>query len=275
MTASAILLMNNRRIIRFLYLSAITATLAVFPFFASAQTFSISDNATGGDCLSVGVWNNSTKTCLLTADVDGGFLIESDNITLDGNGRSIIGSEFGSVVSLRWRTGVTVKNLRISSSFIGIDIEDSDRNIISGNVISGNSDTGIYMSEGSAGVEGVLTVFLQIDLGFGVTINDIDPATIMLADAHPIKTFIETGLSKIKEKNKKQKTGNHKKKNEYKSDNNTPTLIAKFNIRDLANISTDGEVPLLFTAQLFDGTKIEGKHILRVILNHKHYRHDK
>ncbi len=144
MTASAILLMNNKRIIRFLYLSAITATLAVLPLFASAQTFSISDNATGGDCLSVGVWNNSTKTCLLTADVNGDFQIESDNITLDGNSHAIIGSEFGSVVSLRWRTGVTVKNLRILSSFVGIDIEDSDRNIISGNVISGG-ESGIYL----------------------------------------------------------------------------------------------------------------------------------
>ena len=39
---------------------------------------------------------------------------------------------------------------------------------------------------------GVLTVFLQIEPGFGVSVNDIATSTIMLAGAQPIKTFFET-----------------------------------------------------------------------------------
>ncbi len=36
---------------------------------AEAQGLFFRDDATGGDCTSVGIWNAATKTCTLTQDV--------------------------------------------------------------------------------------------------------------------------------------------------------------------------------------------------------------
>jgi parallel beta-helix repeat protein len=130
--------------------------------------------------------------------------------------------------------------------------------------------------------KGVLTVFLQIEPGFGVSVNDIATSTIMLAGAKPIKTFLEMGdiinSSETDKKDKRQKDDNHKHKHknddngEDEEGNEVLTLIAKFRVRDLINVPMGKNAPLLLTAQLFNGTKIEGSDTVRVM--RRYHRND-
>ena len=52
----------------------------------------IADNATGGDCATIGTWDVPTKTCTLTQDVFETIQIDSNGVTLDGNGYTITGT---------------------------------------------------------------------------------------------------------------------------------------------------------------------------------------
>jgi len=62
---------------------AIIASFSVNDVFAEKT---ISDDATGGDCSSIGTWDAGTKTCTLSGDLSEGIVIGSNSITLDGNG---------------------------------------------------------------------------------------------------------------------------------------------------------------------------------------------
>ena len=53
----------------------------------NTSTWFLADDATGGDCTSIGTWNASTKTCTLTTDVTETVVINSNDITLDGHDR--------------------------------------------------------------------------------------------------------------------------------------------------------------------------------------------
>ncbi len=86
--------------------------------------------------------------------------------------------------------------------------------------------------------KGVFTVFLQIDNGFGVSIEEIDLVSIALEGVEPTSTTFNKG------------------KNE---------LILKFNTQGVTNILPENEVELKLTGNLLDGTKIEGIDIVRVI----------
>ena len=59
---------------------------------AAGETRAIRDDSTGGDCAQVGVWEATSKTCTLTTDVDGKFIIDGDGVTLDGGGHRITGT---------------------------------------------------------------------------------------------------------------------------------------------------------------------------------------
>ena len=122
--------------------------------------------------------------------------------------------------------------------------------------------------------KGVSTVFLQIEPGFGASVKDIDTATIRLAQARPIKTFFERkkviNSPRTKKKHKEQKDVKYK----GGKDNEALTLVAKFRVRDLVDISIGKEVELTLTGSLFDGTKVEGSDTVRVIHKHKHHEHE-
>ena len=86
--------------------------------------------------------------------------------------------------------------------------------------------------------KGVFTVFLQIDNGFGVSIEEIDLVSIALEGVEPTSTTFNKG------------------KNE---------LILKFNTQGVTNILPENEVELKLTGNLLDVTKNEGIDIVRVI----------
>ncbi len=98
----------------------------------------ISDDATGGDCASIGTWVSATKTCTLTTDLTETIQIDSDGITLDGNGHTLTGSNTGNGVYLNSTTGVTVRNMNITGFARGIEIWRSNGNTIAGSTFSGN-----------------------------------------------------------------------------------------------------------------------------------------
>ncbi len=107
----------------------------------------IRDNSTGGDCFLIGNWNITTKTCALTRDVFETIQIDSNNITLDGNGHSITGSNTGFGVYLSGKTGVTVRNLVVQRFSYGIFLTSSHNNALTGNSFLRNGNTGIFLSQ--------------------------------------------------------------------------------------------------------------------------------
>ncbi len=116
----------------------------------SATKF-INDNAIGGDCTSIGTWDNATKTCTLTNDINETVQIDSNNITLNGSGHTVTGNGTGSSsgINLSGRTGVIIKNLNIKSFRFGIYLSSSsNNNTLSGNNVSNNT-YGIYLSSSS------------------------------------------------------------------------------------------------------------------------------
>jgi parallel beta-helix repeat protein len=91
------------------------------------------------DCSKYRSWNPETKTCTLTQDLTESVEIESDNVTLDCNGRKINYEEFGGIgIYLNKRNNVVIKNCNITHFFIGIYLFESTLNKISGNNLFGN-----------------------------------------------------------------------------------------------------------------------------------------
>jgi len=170
------------------------AGLFMAPFFMedvsateTVQTLYLRDDATGGDCPAIGNWNSATRTCTLTTDPTVWIVIESNNMTLDGNGHTIMGTGpsdpadmvtgrdgGGDAVLVDGHTGVTIKNLVLpnfdygvhlsnahyctvsnvttsSSGLAGVSLSWSTHNTISGNNISNpNLNTGICIGFGSS-----------------------------------------------------------------------------------------------------------------------------
>lgn len=99
----------------------------------------IKDDATGGNCYSIGIWDSTTKTCTLTTDLNETIQIDSDGITLDGNGHTITGSKTGNGVYVYRRTGVTIKNLTVKTFITGISIGYSSNISLMNNYVLNNS----------------------------------------------------------------------------------------------------------------------------------------
>ena len=96
----------------------------------------------------VGTWDPVTQTGTLTEDVFQTIQIDSDGVTLDGNGYSCDGSGSGTGVYMNGRTGVTVSDLTVEDFPVGMYLFNCSGNTISGNTVSVTSN-GIMVSGGS------------------------------------------------------------------------------------------------------------------------------
>lgn|GEM_PF-6534911 len=105
----------------------------------------IRDDATGGDCTSIGTWDGSNRTCTISLDYNGSIVIESDAIILDGSSHTITGS-IGPGVYLKGRKDVIIKNLNVRNFDFGIYLTSSNNNMLSGNTISSSYYDGIFLS---------------------------------------------------------------------------------------------------------------------------------
>jgi parallel beta-helix repeat protein len=91
---------------------------------AAPGTRTIRDDATGGDCTTIGVWDPATKTCTLTMDLTDSIVIENVGITLDGNGHEITGDGTGIGVEFLVGGATTIENLSVSQFATGIEFEN-------------------------------------------------------------------------------------------------------------------------------------------------------
>lgn len=145
----------NRRLYRLAWLAAVTLILTFAPVpghwanTAHAQTLTavfLRDDATGGDCATVGVWDGTSRTCTLSQDIPGNVVVADDGITLDGAGHRISGASVGVIMSDR--QDVTVQNLVIGDTQTGIFVRRSVRIHLLDNEIAANS-RGIVLDETS------------------------------------------------------------------------------------------------------------------------------
>jgi parallel beta-helix repeat protein len=117
-----------------------------------SAAYSIRDDATGGDCSTIGIWDYENKTCTLTIDVYDFIIVESDFISLDGNGYAVIGTNIYSDISgiyLSSRTGVVVKRLTVKKFKKAFELYKSNSNIIVENNIAEFLEAGIFLEESS------------------------------------------------------------------------------------------------------------------------------
>lgn len=116
------------------------------PANAAPDEWHIKDDATGGECTLIGTWDAGSKTCTLTQDLtQSSIFIDSDYLTLDGGGHTTTGSSAIAVgVYLLSRTGVTIRNLNVTSFSYGIFLNSSSNNTLTGNT-SNNNSLGIYL----------------------------------------------------------------------------------------------------------------------------------
>lgn len=96
----------------------------------------------------VGSWDPVTQTGTLTQDVFETIQIDSDGVTLDGNGYSCDGSGSGNGLYMNGRTGVTVSDLTVEGFPVGMYLFHCSGNTISGNTVSVTSN-GIMVIGGS------------------------------------------------------------------------------------------------------------------------------
>jgi parallel beta-helix repeat protein len=99
-----------------------------------------------------------TEDTTLNEDYSGHIIIEADGITLDGNGHTITGAgwwrwssfqrcwDYSDGIILNGRSGVTVKNCRITNFATGFAVFESDGNTFLNNTFYENVDCGFILT---------------------------------------------------------------------------------------------------------------------------------
>jgi len=93
-----------------LYILAVCMVGVIIP--NAFAEITITDDATGGGCTTIGTWDSASKTCTLTSDVSEQITIGSDGITLDGNSHTITMTTTA-INNSAYHNNITVKNFRL------------------------------------------------------------------------------------------------------------------------------------------------------------------
>jgi parallel beta-helix repeat protein len=114
----------------------------------SITTYTIVDNATGGDCNTIGSYSTVTKTCTLSRNLTGeAIIIDSDNITLNCNYHIITANlgagGGGDGVLVEDNNGITVNLCTIDDFDKGVHLVGSDSGRIENNNFTNNHVQGI------------------------------------------------------------------------------------------------------------------------------------
>ena len=170
--------------------------------FSDAFAYTISDDSTGGDCETIGIWDLASKTCTLSSDLAEGITIASSYITLDGNGFSITGANpqdesnwdsrqnevFG--IFVETRTNVIIKNIQTSNFYHGIFFNSVVNSQIQDITSKNNRNIQIHLSYSNdntisdntvpcgTGIAGIGTYFGNGNDILGNTITDCSNAGI-------------------------------------------------------------------------------------------------
>lgn len=97
----------------------------------------IKDDASGGDCVSMGSWDQSSKTCTLSQDTNETIQIDNSGITLDGGGHKQSGSRTKNGIYVIG-DNVTVKNIVVSGFYYGLYLYNSDSSVVKDVVLENN-----------------------------------------------------------------------------------------------------------------------------------------
>ena len=160
----------------YVYTQDLSEIHLVFIQTCSSTNF-IRDDATGGDCTSIGNWDPITKTCTLITDVTEAIQIVDNGITLDGNGHVFTDCTDGTLcnkagaIYLFRVAGCTIKNFIIDDPtlYSGIYLRESDDNTIIDNDFL-NQDFGIYLS--LSDLNTIKNNLLKSNLRQGIIIRD-------------------------------------------------------------------------------------------------------
>ena len=121
----------------------------------------IQDDSTGGDCTSIGIWEYSSKTCILTTDLNEEIKVYGNDIILDGNNHVLTGDFYdssggsgpaGVTVS---SSGVTVKNFKINGFLAGI-LFTGDSNTAIHNIIDSSFQGFQISGQGTLGGQNIV-----------------------------------------------------------------------------------------------------------------------
>jgi parallel beta-helix repeat protein len=108
-------------------------------------------NERGGECIKLGVWNAETTTCTLSGTPLTGtrILIIGDGITLDGNGKSLLGTGEGIAVGVYDSLKVEVRDLAITGYRAGVQLGNTESARLHQLAISEMSQGGISLRSGA------------------------------------------------------------------------------------------------------------------------------
>lgn len=117
----------------------------------SGTTYIRADGSIDPPTAPISTIDNVTYTLTDNIISDGdGIVVERDNIVADGVGYTLQGTGSGTGIDLSYRSNVTIKNMKIKSFRIGVDLFSfsSNYNSIVGNSIT-NTNYGIWLTESS------------------------------------------------------------------------------------------------------------------------------
>lgn len=130
------------------------ASAASAAYTAYTHQITILNNATGGECGSVGAWDQYQKSCTLNTDVaDTTVWLTDSGVTLNGNSHTLTGGadvHFGVILGDN-TLGITVENMGVHG-FTGSGFvvkPSSSGGTITGNSVTNNTGTGISVNASS------------------------------------------------------------------------------------------------------------------------------
>ena len=170
-----------------------------------ASTKFIKDDATGGDCYLIGIWDLPTKSCTLTMNANETIQIDDNNLTFDGNNYAIAGTNTGIGVYLYQKFGITIKNLNINDFSFGVYMALSTVNDLSQNIALNNT-FGIFLDSSSGNIikdnninnDGGYGIYLDNSSSYNVIDNNTINSTflgIVLRNSH--NNTMKNNISKL------------------------------------------------------------------------------
>ncbi len=148
---------------------------------AFGETFGIENDENGGDCNDIGTWDNVNKTCFLNKDLainDQILIINTNGVTLDGQGHHIIGDGLSDGIYIGNSNNLKILNLQISNTRNGIFLNNSSDNTIANVTTVWNTENGIWAIHDSDNniIKNNLSGF---NIQHGISIGDADNSYII------------------------------------------------------------------------------------------------
>jgi parallel beta-helix repeat protein len=141
----------------------------------------IKDDATGGNCTSIGNWDMGSKTCSLNKDVNETVQLSDDGIILEGNGHKVTGTGTGNGIYVYGKNSI-VKNVVVSGFTYGIRMAN-EGSVISSTVSGNYYGIYVYGSNENLLSTNIINNTVSNNKNFGICIyygknNDISGNTV-------------------------------------------------------------------------------------------------